>query len=318
MSLAPESLLFPAIEPYVSGHLPTSSRHLVYYEECGNPAGFPVVVLHGGPGSGCTPVQRRFFDPAHYRIILFDQRGCGRSQPVGCIEDNTTRHLLDDIERLRQHLAIERWLVFGGSWGSTLAIAYALEHTEHVCGLILRGVFLATPQELEWFLYRSRTFFPDAWNAFVSPLRDEERSDILASYQRLIFDTAPVTAQAAAKCWNAYESALVSLLPAPATSPSPTGEVLLARARVQLHYLVNGCFLGESPLIAQVDRLRHLPTIIVQGRYDMVCPPCTAYELHQAWPEAELHMVPDAGHAASEPGISKALVQATERFKSVR
>jgi proline iminopeptidase len=318
MAPTAESFLFPALEPYATGYVSTSSRHHFYYEECGNPAGAPVIVLHGGPGSGCTPAQRRFFDPDHYRVILFDQRGCGRSQPSGCIEDNTTDHLIGDIEQLRLHLGIERWLVFGGSWGSTLAIAYALAHPRRVRGLILRGIFLATPPELDWFLYQSRHFFPEAWQSFVAPLGKEGHHDILAAYQQLIFGTDSSQAVAAAKSWNAYESALISLLPTEPTHPPPAEEVVLARARIQLHYLVHGCFLGETPLIERIAHVRHIPTVIVQGRYDMVCPPCTAYALHRAWPEAELHMIPDAGHAASEPGITAALVEATEKFKQAR
>jgi len=314
-----ESLVFPAIEPYSSGHIPTSSAHRFYYEECGNPSGFPVVVLHGGPGSGCTPTQRRFFDATHYRIVLFDQRGCGRSEPAGCIEDNTTAHLIEDIEQLRCHLDIDRWLVFGGSWGSTLAMAYASTHAERVAGLILRGIFLATRDEINWFLYTVRNFFPEAWNAFVAPIDSDKRNDILAGYHRLVFSNDAATSTAAARSWNAFESAIISLLPfAPSSAPPPPDAAILARARVQLHYLANGCFLEKSPLVERIASLRHIPATIIQGRYDMVCPPCTAHALHTAWPEASFHMVPDAGHAAMEPGIATALILATQNFKQVR
>jgi proline iminopeptidase len=314
-----ESLIFPAIEPYASGYISTSSDHNFYYEACGNPLGSPVVVLHGGPGSGCTPTQRRYFDPAHYRIILFDQRGCGRSAPAGCIEDNTTSHLLEDIESLRKHLGITYWLVFGGSWGSALAIAYASMYAECVSGLILRGIFLATPRELHWFLYESRRFFPEAWDKFAARLGNDARGDILAGYRRLVFgDNFPISVSAA-RDWNAFESAIISLLPSESPSSEPAPDLtILARARIQLHYLVNGCFLGNTPLIEQVAGLRNIPAIIIQGRYDMVCPPSTAYELHLAWPEAAFHMIPDAGHAAFEPGIAAALVQATENFKQIK
>lgn len=319
MAFSVESLIFPAIEPYASGYIPTSSIHNFYYEECGNPNGFPVIFLHGGPGSGCTPKQRQLFDPAHYRIILFDQRGCGRSTPAGCIEENTTPLLIADIESLRVHLGIQRWLVFGGSWGSTLAIAYASEHMDRVSGLILRGIFLATETELKWFLNEAKNFFPEAWNKFTALLSDGERRDILAGYQRLIFGDDFSSSVAAAREWNAYESAIISLLPFPASSsPPPPDTAILARARIQLHYLANGCFLGATPLIERVTSLRHIPAIIIQGRYDMVCPPCTAYELQLAWPEAEFLIIQDAGHAAFEPGTAAALVQATENFRQYK
>lgn len=319
MASSAKSLIFPAIEPYASGYVSVSSVHNFYFEECGNPSGFPVVVLHGGPGSGCTPRQRRFFDPTYYRIVLFDQRGCGRSEPAGCIENNTTPRLVEDIESLRKHLGISRWLVFGGSWGSTLAIAYTTMHAEYVSGLILRGIFLASPREINWFLYESRIFFPEAWNKFVSPLSPDERDDILASYRKLIFSDNLSISVAAARDWNAFESAIISLLPSdPSLSEPVPDSTILARARIQLHYLANGCFLGKIPLIERVAGLRHIPATIIQGRYDMVCPPSTAYELHLAWPEASFHMIPDAGHAAFEPSTAAALVLATENFKRIK
>jgi len=319
MAPSTESLIFPVIEPFASGRITVSSIHNLYYEECGNPAGIPVVILHGGPGSGCTPGQRRFFDPTHYRIILFDQRGCGRSEPVGCTEDNTTQDLVEDIECLRRHLTIDRWLIFGGSWGSTLALAYAATHPQRIQGLLLRGVFLARPCELDWFLYQTRNFFPEAWERFVLPLVQEERTDILASYARRVFGNDPSLNITAARRWNSFEAALISLLPAePSLSTPLTDEAILARARIQLHYLVNDCFLRDMPLLGQAEKFRHIPCVIVQGRYDMVCPICTAYELHQAWPEADFHIVSDAGHAAFEPGTAAALIAASERFKSIK
>ena len=319
MASPAESLIFPAIEPYHSGLIQTSSAHRFYYEECGNSAGAPVIVLHGGPGSGCTPAQRRFFDPAHHRIILMDQRGCGRSEPAGCIENNTTHDLVADIECLRQHLGIGKWLVFGGSWGSTLALAYAASHPQHILGLLLRGIFLARNTELDWFLYHARNIYPEAWEQFVSILAPEERTDILTAYSRRIYNVDSSLAIPAARTWSAYEAAIMTLLPAePSSAPALTDAAILARARIQLHYLSNGCFLSQTPLLDQVDNFRHIRATIIQGRYDMVCPILTAQELHRAWPEADLQVIPDAGHAAFEPGIAAALIQATERFKSSR
>lgn len=318
MANSSETLVFPAIEPYESGLIPTGSAHNFYYEACGNPSGVPILILHGGPGSGCNPGQRRFFDPAHYRIILFDQRGCGRSQPAGEVDRNTTPDLIEDIERLRERLGIEQWLLFGGSWGSTLALAYATTHPQRVCGMILRGIFMARPSELNWFLYESRAFFPEAWEQLVAPLAIHERKDILGTYYHRVFGSEPATSVAAAHNWGSFESSIISLLPPPPSdSPPPADELVLARARVQLHYLINDCFLRETPLLDRITVLRQTPAIIVQGRYDMVCPIISAYELHQAWPEADFQVVPDAGHASFEPGITKALLAATERFKSM-
>lgn len=318
MATSPESLIFPAIEPFDSGWIETEVPHAIYFEQCGNPAGMPVVVLHGGPGSGCTPAQRRFFDPAHYRIVLLDQRGCGRSEPAGCLDNNTTQALVADLERLRQHLGIERWIVFGGSWGSTLALAYAATHSQRVVGLLLRGIFLARNAELAWFMYHARNIYPEAWAQFVAILPQEERIDILAAYARRIFGSDEAVRIAAARNWNAYEASIMSLLPPePSSSAAPTDAAILARARIQLHYLMNGCFLSDTPLLDKAPKLRNIPAIIVQGRYDIVCPVVSAYELQQAWPEAELRLIPDAGHAAFEPGTAAALIAATEQFKSL-
>lgn len=310
-----DDFLFPAIEPYRQEWLQVSPVHRIYYEECGNPDGKPLVVLHGGPGSGCTPVQRRFFDPAHYRIILFDQRGCKRSLPLGCTDENTTEHLVADIEALRLHLGISRWLVFGGSWGSTLALAYALSHPSPVSELILRGIFLCRPGELDWFLHQVRHFFPEAWEQFRSFLPKEERSDLLASYQQRACSDDTQTALAAATQWSNFEAAIMSLLPGN-TAATPADEAtVIGRARVQLHYLANGGFVDSSAMLAGIERIRHIPAIIVQGRYDMVCPPVTAFELHYAWPEAQFTIVPDAGHSAMEPGIVQALMNAARSFE---
>lgn len=318
MASSAESLVFPEVSPYASSMIEAGGGHFLYLEQCGNPSGTPVIVLHGGPGSGCTPAQRRFFDPAHYRVILFDQRGCGRSQPAGLIEENTTQLLVEDIELIRRHLGIDRWLVFGGSWGSTLALAYASSHPQPVTGLILRGIFLTRPQEIAWFLYGVRAFFPEPWDRLVAPLSDDERKDILGAYQRRIFGSDRQASIAAARNWNAFEGSIISLFPPQAsTSPAPSDETTLARARVQLHYLANGCFLAETPLLGRINKIRHIPAIIIQGRYDMVCPLQSAHELHLAWPEAQYQIIPDAGHGAFEPGIARALVAATERFKSL-
>ena len=307
--------LFPPAEPYHFGHPDVSPLHQIYYEECGNPNGAPVVVLHGGPGSGCNPNQRRFFDPTHYRIILFDQRGCGRSLPAGCIEDNNIQALANDMELLRAHLGITQWFVFGGSWGSTLALFYASLHADKIKGLLLRGIFLTRPSELHWFLYEAGRFFPEAWVRFVEPLTTNEIAHILKAYHERIFN-APETEQlAAALSWSAFENAIMYLLP-PSAASSSSDSAMIARLRVHLHFLINDCFLADSPLLSQVEKFRHIPTIMIHGRYDMVCPIQTAYELHQAWPEADFRVVADAGHSASEPGIATALIAATEQFKT--
>lgn len=312
----PDTPLHPALEPFQQDILKVSPIHGIYYEQCGNPNGVPVVVLHGGPGSGCTPMQRRFFDPAIYRIVLFDQRGCKRSVPLGCTNENTTQYLIRDIEALRIHLGISRWMVFGGSWGSMLALAYAQAHPEAVSELVLRGIFLCRPHELDWFLYEVRHFFPDAWNKFAEFLPEDERNDIFPAYWKRIFSDDASLALAAATRWSNFEADIMSLLPATPNASSSESEAaaVIGRARVQLHYLSNNGFINGDDILACIDAIRHIPTKIIQGRYDMVCPPCTAYELHQAWPEAEFTMVPDAGHSAMEPGIIKALMNAVQSF----
>lgn len=309
-----DTSLFPALEPYRTDFFSVSSTHKLYFEECGNPDGVPVIVLHGGPGSGCNAGQRRFFDPGHYRIVLFDQRGSGRSRPAGCTEGNTTQHLVADIEQLRAHLGVTKWFVFGGSWGSTLALSYALSHKNRIRGLILRGIFLAQPEELQWFLRDVRHFFPDAWERFTAILSAEERMDILSAYSRLMNEGDHQVQILAARTWCHFESAIMALLPASAPSNS-TDAAMVARLKVHLHYLVNDCFLRNTPLLEEVSQLRDIPTVIIHGRYDMVCPIKTAYALHQAWPEAEFTIIPGAGHAAVEPGVAAALVGATEKFK---
>ena len=309
--------LFPPIEPYDSGRLAVDALHSLYWEVSGNPEGTPVVFLHGGPGAGAIPAHRRFFDPAHYRIVIFDQRGAGRSTPAGEIRDNTTRHLIADMERLREMLGIDRWLLFGGSWGSTLALAYGETHPERALGLILRGIFLGSEPEIGWFLYGIRNVFPEAWEALTEILDEEERTDILAAYHRRLSSRDPAVLLPAARAWSRYEGACSTLLPSPETIAA-FGEDSMAvgLARIEAHYFVNDVFLEPGALLAGVDRIRHLPGIVVQGRYDMVCPIVTADALRRAWPEADYVVVPDAGHSAMDPGIRAALVRATERFKS--
>jgi proline iminopeptidase len=313
----PDELLYPSIEPFQQGMLKASSLHEIYYEQCGNPDGFPVVVLHGGPGSGCTPIQRRFFDPEVFRVILFDQRGCKRSLPQGCIEDNTTAHLVSDIEALRTELGISRWMVFGGSWGSTLALSYALHYPQSVQSLVLRGIFLCRPHELDWFLYQARHFFPDAWERFAGFLRSDEREDVFRAYWNRIFSDASDLALEASTHWNNFESEIMSLLPATTSSSTPADPAtVIGRARVQMHYLAHNGFVSGEEMLDSIDKIRHIPTWIVQGRYDMVCPPSTAYELHKRWPEAEFRMVADAGHSAMEPGTIQALIEAVKTLRN--
>ena len=308
--------LYPPIDPYESGRLPLDGGHAMYWEQSGNPDGIPVVFLHGGPGAGATPVHRRFFDPAAYRIVIYDQRGAGRSQPQGLLEDNTTPHLVADIETLRVHLGVERWMVFGGSWGSTLAIAYGEAHPDRCLGFVLRGIFLGRQNELDWFLYGMRTVFPEIWDRLVEPLDPSEREDILSAYHSRLMNPDKAIHLPAARAWSAYEGACSTLLPSPETVAAFSGDALAyALSRIETHYFVNDLFMDENALIRDIDRIRHLPGIIVQGRYDMVCPIGTADALHKAWPEADYVVIPDAGHSAMEPGIRAALVRATERLK---
>lgn len=314
--------LYPEIEPFNKNWLKVSDLHEIYYEECGNKEGVPVVFLHGGPGSGCNPTQRRFFDPAFYRVILLDQRGCGRSTPQGEIKANTIDDLINDIEALRQHLNIAKWHVFGGSWGSTLALAYALKFTSKVISLILRGVFLSRPAELNWFLNEVKLFYPEPWEKLLTFLPEDNRQNLIGSYEKLVFSDDRTLSIPAAVAWNAFESSIMTLLPRVDTNKEvnkekPNSEVELARARVQIHYIQHQCFVGYRDLLTEAkQKLTHIPTIIIQGRYDMVCPPLTAWELAQAMPHAEFIIIPDAGHSAMETGICTALVAATEKFKA--
>jgi proline iminopeptidase len=315
-NLSVDAFLFPLPEPTASGRLAVDNRHTLYWEECGVRDGPPIVFLHGGPGGGSLPHHRRFFDPAFWRIVLFDQRGAGRSTPAAGITDNTTWSLVADLEKLRAHLRIERWVLFGGSWGSTLALAYAQTYPQRCAGLILRGIFLATRYEIEWFMHGMGRFFPEAADAFVSFLPPDERSDVLASYYRRLIDPDPAVHLPAAYAWDRYETACSTLLPRGDAHANVSDDApALAIARIEAHYFVNRAFLEEGQLMTNLARIRHLPCTIVHGRYDVVCPVDTAWELAQAWPEAEYVVVPDAGHSVREPGIARELVAAVERMK---
>lgn len=309
--------LYPPIEPYRQAMLPVSDLHTLYYEESGRLEGRPVVFLHGGPGGGSMPLYRQFFDPEKWRIIIFDQRGCGQSTPHAELAENTTWDLVADIERLRSHLDIPAWTVFGGSWGSTLALAYAQTHPERCSGLILRGIFTLRSKEIRWFYQSGASYiFPDAWEGYLAPIPEAERADLVSAYYRRLTSSNPTTRQVAARAWSTWEASTSKLVP---------DETLIQRfgndsfadafARIECHYFMNGGFFGdENQLLNNIERIRHIPAVIVQGRYDVVCPMASAWDLHRAWPEAELTVIAEAGHSASEPGIVSALVAATDRF----
>ena len=313
----PDASLFPDCMPRASGMLALDGRHVMHWEECGNPQGVPLLFIHGGPGGGCLPHHRRFYDPGYWRIVLYDQRGAGRSTPVAELTDNTTPHLVDDIERLRRHLGIERWLLFGGSWGSTLALVYAQAHPERVLGLVLRGVFLATRAEIDWFIDGMRRIYPEAWRGFTHFLPPRERSDVLGNYYRRLTNPDPRIHASAAQAWDRYESACSTLLPKPEASLRTEGDTgALAIARIEAHYFVHDAFLAPNQILDAVERIRHLPCTIVQGRYDIICPPSTAEALARAWPRAEYVVVPDAGHSVREPGTTRELVAAVQRMQA--
>ena len=311
--------LYPPIKPYRTGYLRVSEVHEIYFEECGSPDGKPAVFLHGGPGGGTDSKMRRFFDPKRYRIVLFDQRGCGKSRPHASLTDNTTWRLVEDIERLREHLGIERWLVFGGSWGSTLTLAYAERHPERVTELVLRGIFMLRRWELEWFYQDPGgcgALYPDLWEHYVAPIPQAERGDMIrAYYARLTSEDTEVRTRAA-KAWSVWEGATSYLRTAPERiAQFAEDRYAEAFARIECHYFINRGFFGtESQLLDNVERIRHIPAVIVQGRYDVVCPMRSAWDLHRAWPEAELRIVADAGHSAFERGNLHELVTATDRF----
>jgi proline iminopeptidase len=315
----PRGDLFPEIGPFQTGFLPLTGGHQMYWEQVGNPQGRPVLFLHGGPGAGAGSVHRRFFDPDFWRIVIFDQRGAGRSRPLGSLEHNTTPDLVDDIEVLRQHLGVERWLLFGGSWGSTLALAYAQAFPDQVAGLVLRGVFLGRPAEVEWFLTGLRLFYPDAHSSFVGYLPEHERNDILGAYLQRLRDPDPMVHLPAARAWSVYEGSCSTLLPSPDTVAAfAQDRSAIGLARIEAHYFAHDLFLPNGGLLEQMSRIGHVPGEIVQGRYDMICPPASAFDLVAAWPAARLTLVPDAGHSALEPGVRRALVAAVERFRQGR
>jgi proline iminopeptidase len=312
----PRGDLFPEIGPYETGTMPLSDGHVMYWEQVGNPAGAPVLFLHGGPGAGAGAVHRRFFDPLHWRVVLFDQRGAGRSRPLGGLEGNTTPNLVADIEKLRYHLGIEAWLLFGGSWGSTLALAYAQSHPERVSACVLRGIFLGRPAEIDWFLHGMGAVFPEAHAAFAGHLPPEERGDLLGAYLRRLTDPEPAVHVPAARAWSLYEGSCSTLMPNAENAASYAEDrAALGLARLEAHYFAHDLFLPRGGLLAHMHRITHIPAEIVQGRYDMICPASTAFDLAAAWPAARLTVVPDAGHSALETGTRRALVTAVERFR---
>ena len=313
--------LYPPIQPYVKHTLAVEGVHQLYVEESGNSKGLPLIFLHGGPGAGCQPYHRRFFDPSVYRIILFDQRGCGLSKPHAELEGNTTQALVSDIEKIREHLAIERWVVFGGSWGSTLSLVYAETHPARVLGLILRGIFLCRPREIHWFYQEgANRIFPDYWQDFLRPIPRAEHDDLVPAYYRLLTGKDELQRMAAAKAWSAWEGRTLSLLEHGTVVEHFANPVTaLSLARIECHYFMHNSFLEDNQILRGADRLKNIRGVIVHGRYDMVCPVESAWDLHQAWPQAELKIIPNAGHAASEEGIVDALIQATitmaERYR---
>ncbi|MFO0984578.1 MAG: prolyl aminopeptidase [Planctomycetota bacterium] len=309
--------LFPAIKPYRHGTLEVSRLHTMYFEECGNPRGKPIVFLHGGPGGGIDPIYRRYFDPRKWRVVLFDQRGCGKSRPHAELRENTTWDLVADTERLRAHLGIERWVVFGGSWGSTLALAYGESHPERCKGFVLRGIFLLRQKELDWFYQEGANYlFADAFESYLAPIPPRERGDLVRAYYKRLTSKNPRTRLAAARAWSIWEGSTSKLRLDPELVKK-LGQARFAEAfaRIECHYFVNRGFLEQDDqLLANVKRIRHIPGVIVQGRYDVVCPMISAWDLHRAWPEARLIIVPDAGHSMSEPGIQSALVAETHKM----
>lgn len=311
--------LYPDIDPYDAGYMPTGGRHRIYYEQCGNPEGLPVVVLHGGPGGGVSPNLRSYFNPDGYRIVLFDQRGCGKSTPHASqdvsLEDNTTWHLVADIETLRQKLGVEKWVVFGGSWGSTLSLAYALKHPDRVLGLILRGVFLVRKPELDWFYQQGAShIYPDLWESFVAPIPEAERGDLLSAYVKRLNGSDREERARCALAWSGWEGDTLSIDgPPQAASKFADPDFAVAFARIESWYFQNGGFFeSDSWVLDNIDRIRHIPGWIVQGRYDVVTPMQTAWDLHRAWPEAKFRMVKKAGHSSSDPGILEGLVAAAD------
>ncbi|MBR32473.1 MAG: prolyl aminopeptidase [Spirochaetaceae bacterium] len=312
------SLLFPEIQPYNSFRLKVDSLHEIYVEEVGNPAGKPVLFVHGGPGGGITEKHRRYFDPDAYRVVLFDQRGAGRSTPYASLEQNTTWDLVEDMETIRKHLGIEEWMLFGGSWGSTLSLAYATKHPESITDMILRGIFLCRDEEIQWFYQQGADrIFPEAFEEYCRAIPEHERSNMIHAFHRRLNDTDPEVQLNAARAWSLWEGSALNLVPDPETMEE-FGEIALALARIENHFFFHNCFFdSDNYILENVEKFRHIPSILIHGRYDMVCPVKNAYDLHKAWPESSLVIVPDAGHAGSEEGIIKALLGATEERKSV-
>ena len=308
--------LYPEIEPYASGHLDVGDGHEIYWERCGTPGAKPAVFLHGGPGGGFAPSHRRLFDPKRYDVLLFDQRGCGRSRPYAELEANTTWHLVADIERLREMAGVEKWQVFGGSWGSTLALAYAETHPERVSELIVRGIYLLTRAELEWYYqFGVSQMFPDKWERFLAPIPAAERGDLMAAYRKRLVGDDKAAQLEAAKAWSVWEGETITLLPEPATSDKfHEDDFAVAFSRIENHYFVHAGWLEEAQLLRDAGRLEDIPGVIVHGRYDMPCPAHYAWQLHKAWPKAEFHLIEGAGHAYSEPGILDRLIRATDQF----
>jgi len=312
---------YPETGPYREGRLKVSDIHELHFEEVGNPSGAPVLFVHGGPGGGVEPSHRRYFDPRHYRVILFDQRGCGRSTPYADLRENTTWDLVHDIEKLRQHLKIDQWMVFGGSWGSTLSLLYAETHPARVRALILRGIFLCRKKEIDWFYQQGASFiFPEVWQRYEQTIPEDERHDFVSAYYRRLTSNDRATRLEAARTWSMWEGATSKLIPDLAMIEHfGTDEFAEAFARIECHYFKHGIWLSrDNQIIEDVHRIRHIPCEIIQGRYDIVCPVQSAWELHQAWPESSLHIVPDAGHSAKESGILRELIAATERFKTLK
>lgn len=310
-SVAEDQHLFAPQIPRITTELDVGDGHRLYVEECGNPDGIPVVFLHGGPGAGSTPIHRRLFDPDLFRVILFDQRGAGQSKPFASIEHNTTRHLVDDIEVIRKHFGIERWIVFGGSWGSTLGLVYGIIHPERCLGFVLRGIFLGTKAEMDWFLYDMGRFFPEAWERFIHGLPKHERHDVLGNYFKRLMSDEPAVSIAAAESWSAYENSCATLR---AELRGGGGRIAVSLARIEAHYFINNCFIEDGFILDQMYRIDDLPAVVVQGRHDVICPPFSASNLVKAWPKAELKMVDHAGHSALETGILQELLSALRRL----
>jgi proline iminopeptidase len=312
--------LFPPIEPYRTGRLRVSDLHEISYEEVGNPKGQPILFVHGGPGGGVSPDQRRYYDPKHYRIILFDQRGCGKSTPYAELRENTTWDLVADMEKLREHLGIQQWILFGGSWGSTLSLVYAETHPDRVRGLVLRGIFMCRKLEIDWFYQAGASLlYPDLWEKYLEPIPVEERGDLVKAYYQRLCSPDGAVRMHAAKAWSVWEGSTSCLLADPSLiDKTGTNEFAEAFARIECHYFTNKIWMKhDDQILRDVHRIRHLPCEIIHGRYDVVCPITNAWELHKAWPESVLHIIPDAGHAASEPGTLAKLVQVTEKFKGL-